>query len=251
MLFFVFKFSKILDFNIGKNQFHVNEPYVDVLVLTLKEDRKGDKKLFEYNDRYLLIVSCFLTDESFVFFTDEIQVEFHPSVNPRYELVIEPQSTLVKKGKEVEVKFTLTVTMTTEVECSIGVSIPKENLNSKMIVKIVSEPSPFIDFDELVIDSKKPVGDGGFGTVYRGQYRGTDAAIKILKVQELPDDALEEFSREIDLMAKLRHKNIVQFLGASRVQGKFAIVTEFIELGSVAVRSRSALFPLSSKPTLI
>lgn len=169
------------------------------------------------------------------FLLDEVYVEFHPSVNPRYELVIEPQSVVVKKGKEVEVKFTLTVTMTTEVECPIAINLPHEKIHSKMIVNIVSELSPFIDFDELVIDSQKPIGDGGFGTVYRGQYRGTDAAIKILKIQDLPTELLEEFTREIDLMAKLRHKNIIQFLGASCVQGKFAIVTEFIELGSVSV----------------
>lgn len=41
-----------------------------------------------------------------------------------------------------------------------------------MPFKVVSELSSFIDFDELVFD-KKPVGDGAFGTVYRGQYRYT------------------------------------------------------------------------------
>jgi tRNA A-37 threonylcarbamoyl transferase component Bud32 len=212
------KFSKGLDFNIGKNQFQVNERYVDVLVITLKEGRK-----------------------------DEVTIEFHPSINSRYEIEVEPQTATVKKGKETEVKFTLTVTMTTEVECPIGINLPQENLNSKIIVKIVSEPSPFIDFDELVIDSQKPIGDGGFGIVYRGQYRGTDAAIKILKVQELPDDALEEFTREIDLMAKLRHKNIVQFLGASCIPGKFAIVTEFIEFGSVSSAMKKNKFSYALK----
>jgi tRNA A-37 threonylcarbamoyl transferase component Bud32 len=199
------KFSKPLDFNIGMNQFQVKEPYVDVIALSLKDGRK-----------------------------DEVNVEFHPSINPRYELIVEPQSVVVKKGKEVDVKFILTVTMTTEVECPIGINLPHEKIHSKIIVNIVSQLSPFIDFDELVMDSQKPIGDGGFGRVYRGQYRGTDAAIKVLKVQDLPEELLEEFGREIDLMAKLRHKNIVQFLGASCVQGKFAIVTEFIELGSVS-----------------
>jgi len=55
-------------------------------------------------------------------------------------------------------------------------------------------------------------------------------------------------------MAKLRHKNIVQFLGASCIPGKFAIVTEFIEFGSVSVlshaRGRSITF-LSQYKSLI
>jgi serine/threonine protein kinase len=72
-------------------------------------------------------------------------------------------------------------------------------------------------------------------------------------MQDLPTEMLDEFDREIDLMTKLRHKNIgmsnievfcydlnlphslVQFIGASKLLGKLAIVTEFIELGSVIV----------------
>lgn len=33
-------------------------------------------------------------------------------------------------------------------------------------------------------------------------------AIKVLKIQDMPDEMLDEFDREIDLMTKLRHKNI-------------------------------------------
>jgi serine/threonine protein kinase len=43
------------------------------------------------------------------------------------------------------------------------------------------------------------------------QYRGQDVAVKILKIQDLPTDMLDEFDREIDLMNKLRHKNIGNF----------------------------------------
>lgn len=64
---------------------------------------------------------------------------------------------------------------------------------------------------------------------------GQDVAVKVLKIQDLPEPMLDEFDREIDLMTKLRHRNIVQFVGASKVPGKLAIVTEFIEEGSVQV----------------
>jgi hypothetical protein len=34
---------------------------------------------------------------------------------------------------------------------------------------VISEPSPLIDFDELVFDNNKVLGDGAYGTVYRGR----------------------------------------------------------------------------------
>ncbi len=40
------------------------------------------------------------------------------------------------------------------------------------------------------------------------QYRGQDVAVKMLKVQDMPEEMLDEFDREVDLMNKLRHKNI-------------------------------------------
>ncbi len=33
-------------------------------------------------------------------------------------------------------------------------------------------------------------------------------AVKMLKVQDMPEEMLDEFDREVDLMNKLRHKNI-------------------------------------------
>lgn len=56
----------------------------------------------------------------------------------------------------------------------------------------------------------------------------------MLKMQDLlDDDNLEEFEREIKLLSILRHTNIVSFVGASKLKGKLAIVTEFIPNGSL------------------
>jgi serine/threonine protein kinase len=76
------------------------------------------------------------------------------------------------------------------------------------------------------------------------QYRGQDVAVKMLKMQDMPEEMLDEFDREVDLMNKLRHKNIVQFLGASKIVGKFAIITEFIERGNLA----DMVFKHTNKP---
>jgi hypothetical protein len=36
---------------------------------------------------------------------------------------------------------------------------------------VTSELSPIIDMDEVIFNSSKPIGDGGYGTVYRGTVR--------------------------------------------------------------------------------
>lgn len=44
------------------------------------------------------------------------------------------------------------------------------------------------------------------------QYRGQDVAVKVLKIQDLPQKMMDEFEREVDLLSKLRHKNIGKYL---------------------------------------
>eukprot|EP00026_Physarum_polycephalum_P015540 Phypoly_transcript_16249.p1 GENE.Phypoly_transcript_16249~~Phypoly_transcript_16249.p1 ORF type:complete len:166 (-),score=21.71 Phypoly_transcript_16249:213-710(-) len=81
----------------------------------------------------------------------------------------------------------------------------------------------------------KPIGKGAFGTVYKGLYRGAAVAIKVLRRQnDLRQDQLDEFLKEIELMTKLRSPMIVNLLGASYVPGKMCVVTEFMDKGSVS-----------------
>lgn len=72
-----------------------------------------------------------------------------------------------------------------------------------------------------------------FGVVKRGVYKGQDVAVKLLLTQDLNDETKKEFEREVSLMKNLHHPNIIQFIGASNVEGKLALVTEFAPLGSL------------------
>lgn len=70
-----------------------------------------------------------------------------------------------------------------------------------------------IPFDELKLI--KLVGRGGMGEVILGEYLGTRVVCKRMLREHISVTALKGFRREIELMACLRHPNIVQFIGAT------------------------------------
>ncbi|XP_061346017.1 serine/threonine-protein kinase STY17-like isoform X1 [Gastrolobium bilobum] len=88
-----------------------------------------------------------------------------------------------------------------------------------------------IDTDQLKYEHK--VGSGSFGDLYRGTYCSQDVAIKVLKPERISTDMLKEFAQEVYIMRKIRHKNVVQFIGACTRPPNLCIVTEFMSRGSV------------------
>ena len=71
------------------------------------------------------------------------------------------------------------------------------------------------------------VGRGGWGVVKVAKFRGIQIAAKCF-YQELASDYYQEmFSREMNMAARLRHPNLVQFIGAS-VEGHPIILTELM-----------------------
>ncbi|KAL6076589.1 Constitutive triple response 4 [Balamuthia mandrillaris] len=121
--------------------------------------------------------------------------------------------------------------------------------NSGSVRAIASgEAHPWaIDFEELVFQEK--IGQGGFGVVYKGTWRGTTVAIKKLLSEDMDDPSdYQEFIKEIEIMSKLRHPNVVQFLGACLQPPNICIVTEFLEKGNLAEvlkRDKDGSEPLS------
>ncbi len=78
------------------------------------------------------------------------------------------------------------------------------------------------------------LGRGSCGMVYKGTYHGRTVAIKRLHKELLhSDDVLEAFVKEIELMARLKHPNILEFVGASIEFPNICFMTAFMELGSV------------------
>eukprot|EP00897_Mesotaenium_endlicherianum_P010331 jgi/Mesen1/9326/ME000061S08770 len=88
-----------------------------------------------------------------------------------------------------------------------------------------------IDFFELRIGVR--VGIGSFGEVFRGIWRGTEVAIKVLLEQDLTSDNMDDLSNEISLLSRLRHPNVILFLGACLTPPHLSMVTEYMHMGSL------------------
>ncbi|KAJ6892567.1 hypothetical protein NC651_025693 [Populus alba x Populus x berolinensis] len=74
---------------------------------------------------------------------------------------------------------------------------------------------------------------GSFGTVYHADWRGSDVAVKILEEQEFHAERFEEFLSEVSMMKRLRHPNIVLFMGAVTQPPNLSIVMEYLSRGSL------------------
>ncbi|XP_057952045.1 probable serine/threonine-protein kinase SIS8 isoform X2 [Malania oleifera] len=69
---------------------------------------------------------------------------------------------------------------------------------------------------------------GSYGEVYRGDWHGTEVAVKKFLDQDISGESLEEFKSEVRIMKKVRHPNVVLFMGAVTRAPNLSIVTEFL-----------------------
>eukprot|EP01062_Namystynia_karyoxenos_P037248 TRINITY_DN2712_c0_g5_i1.p1 TRINITY_DN2712_c0_g5~~TRINITY_DN2712_c0_g5_i1.p1 ORF type:complete len:708 (+),score=180.43 TRINITY_DN2712_c0_g5_i1:79-2124(+) len=91
-----------------------------------------------------------------------------------------------------------------------------------------------VDPAALKVDRSAELGRGSFGIVYRGDYQATDVAVKICKHgSQMSDDEVTEWKKEVKIMTRLRHPNVLMLFGACFDVGNLMIVTEICERGSL------------------
>ncbi|XP_061975815.1 serine/threonine-protein kinase CTR1-like isoform X5 [Populus nigra] len=112
-------------------------------------------------------------------------------------------------------------------------------LHDMVAIDISASPSPVhcilvCEFCEISFmkDTNKCF-SGSFGTVYHADWRGSDVAVKILEEQEFHAERFEEFLSEVSIMKRLRHPNIVLFMGAVTQPPNLSIVMEYLSRGSL------------------
>ncbi|XP_039067157.1 uncharacterized protein LOC120213084 isoform X1 [Hibiscus syriacus] len=86
-------------------------------------------------------------------------------------------------------------------------------------------------WEDLTIGEK--IGQGSCGTVYHGLWFESDVAIKVFSKQEYSEDVIHAFRQEVSLMKRLRHPNVLLFMGVVVSSERLCILTEFLPRGSL------------------
>lgn len=89
------------------------------------------------------------------------------------------------------------------------------------------------EIDNALLNYEYKIATGSTGDLYKGSFHNQEVAIKVLKSECLNEDMRRDFAQEIYILRKVRHKNVVQFIGACTKPPRLCIITEFMSGGSL------------------
>ncbi|PIN14646.1 Serine/threonine protein kinase [Handroanthus impetiginosus] len=120
--------------------------------------------------------------------------------------------------------------------------VEREKNKCKAAVEIAKRAQKIAELEKYSIEeieaatnffsSSDKIGEGGYGPVYRGSIDHTDVAIKILRSDI--SEGHKQFNREVEVLSRMRHPNMVILLGACPEYG--CIVYEYMENGCLEDR---------------
>ncbi|KAJ6798683.1 putative serine/threonine-protein kinase [Iris pallida] len=114
-------------------------------------------------------------------------------------------------------------------------SVSSNGSTSSSVIHNVDTETDCLDYEILWEDLTigEQIGQGSCGTVYHALWYGSDVAVKVFSKHEYSDDLIFCFRKEVSLMKRLRHPNILLFMGAVTSPERLCIVTEFLPRGSL------------------
>ncbi|KAK1432977.1 hypothetical protein QVD17_09880 [Tagetes erecta] len=137
----------------------------------------------------------------------------------------------------IQLRMTTTTTPPTDMEMSTSI-----------------EPGRTFTFQELEVATnsfgpENELGSGGFGVVYKGRLsNGTLVAVKrVHTAHNTPSHGLKEFEVELKFLIKIRHRNIVSFLGYCIHLEHRLLVLEYVPNGTLTQH----LFPPNGNDSLL
>ncbi len=84
-----------------------------------------------------------------------------------------------------------------------------------------------IAFSEIELGDR--IGGGGAGVIYKGWFQDKPVALKTLFDARIGQDLKQEYMDELLVMSKVKHSNIVKFMGACMVPPNLCFIMELCE----------------------
>jgi len=160
------------------------------------------------------------------------KVKFYlPSDNERFTMEISDEEIAVKSGEEEQVTIYITLLCTTKIDVTFPIVIDN-GTHSLMRICVESGLSTKLDYDEIEI--QEMLGEGAFGAVFKGMWRGTAVAVKDFRTPVLDATVSKDVLHEIALLERLRSPYIVTFYGMVMSSKHNCIVMELAPMGSLA-----------------
>ncbi|XP_022735275.1 LOW QUALITY PROTEIN: U-box domain-containing protein 33-like [Durio zibethinus] len=178
---------------------------------------------------------------------DEVMVELQDALDQKSSLekqIVESE----KVVKELEEKIISAVELLQsyknerdelQMERDNALKEAEELRKSRAEISGAHLPQFFTDFSFSEIeeaarnfDPTLKIGEGGYGSIYKGLLRHTSVAIKMLHSHSLQGPS--EFQQEVDVLSKMRHPNLVTLIGAC--PEAWALIYEYLPNGSLEDR---------------
>ena len=105
--------------------------------------------------------------------------------------------------------------------------------------QVLTDDHWVINKDEMIL-TREELGRGSYANVKVGIFRGLRVAVKSLHTIIISDYNLALFSREMSIASRVRHPNLVQFIGATKV-GNPLILTELMSTSLLKELQKSQL----------
>ena len=106
-----------------------------------------------------------------------------------------------------------------------------------------TEDVEFINPDEVTL--QELLGRGSYGDVYSALWRGQEIAVKLIPTKNMLEDSMLQFTKEVQLMRKLRHPCVLQFFGSGTDANFILIAMELMTRGSAHTLLMNKSLPIS------
>ncbi|CAG8641877.1 17099_t:CDS:2, partial [Racocetra fulgida] len=124
----------------------------------------------------------------------------------------------------------------------LGQLITQEVIN-KMTEMVEESDKIFSVTEKPILENK--IGEGGYGEVYRGKHEARDVAIKKLLLND--NDKKQEIRNEINILKRLKDRNIIQYYGVYYEGREILIIMDYAENGTLTRQITKGLIYIHGK----